>query len=62
MAAGIIYVIGVILGVKAVIEVLNEPISPVGKIITIALVLLTSWVGIAVYYLFLRGNLYKWFR
>ena len=62
MAATIIYVIGVILGVKAVIEILNEPINPVGKIITIALVLLTSWIGIAVYYLLLRGNLYKWFR
>jgi len=62
MVAGIVYVIGVILGVKAVIEILNEPINPVGKIITITLVLLTSWVGIAVYYLLLRGNLYKWFR
>ncbi len=62
MAATIIYVIGVILGVKAVFEIINEPINLMGKIITIAFVLLTSWVGIAVYYLLLRGNLYKWFR
>ena len=47
---------------KAVIEILHEPISNVGKAITIALVLLLSWVGIALYYLVLKGNLYKWFR
>lgn len=62
LGASIIYVLGVILGVKAVIEIFNEPIRPMGKIITTLLILLLSWIGIALYYLFLRGNLYKWFR
>lgn len=62
MAATIIYIVGVILGVMAVLEILNQPINLLGKIITIALVLLTSWIGIAVYYLLLRGNLTKWFK
>ena len=62
MFAVILYIIGIILAVKAVIEILHEPISNVGKAITIALVLLLSWVGIALYYLVLKGNLYKWFR
>ena len=55
-------IIGIILAVKAVIEILHEPISNAGKAITITLVLLLSWVGIALYYLVLKGNLYKLFR
>ena len=62
LAATIIYVVGVILGVVAVLEILSQPISLVSKIIVIAFVLITSWVGIAVYYLLLRGNLTRWFR
>lgn len=62
MFAVILYIIGIILAVKAVIEILHEPISNAGKAITITLVLLLSWVGIALYYLVLKGNLYKLFR
>jgi len=62
MALTIIYIVGVILGVMAVLEILGQPISLVGKVITIAFVLLTSWIGIIVYYLILRGNLTKWFN
>ncbi len=62
LAAGIIYVLGVILGVVAVLEILSQPISLLSKIIVIAFVLLASWVGIAVYYLLLRGNLTRWFK
>lgn len=62
MAAIIIMIVGVILGVVAVFEILGQPISLLGKIITIAFVLLTNWIGIAVYYIFLRGNLTRWFR
>ena len=62
LAATIIYVVGVILGVVAVLEILSQPISLVSKIIVIAFVLITSWVGIIVYYLLLRGNLTRWFK
>ena len=62
LAAPIIYVVGVILGVVAVLEILSQPISLVSKIIVIAFVLITSWVGIIVYYLLLRGNLTRWFK
>ena len=62
MAFTIIYIVGVILGVIAVFEILGQPINVLGKIITIVFVLLTSWIGIAVYYLLLRGNLTKWFK
>lgn len=62
MAATIIYVVGVILGVAAVLEILSQPINIFSKIVISILVVLTSWVGIAVYYLLLRGHLTNWFR
>ena len=62
MAFTIIYIVGVILGVVAVLEILGQPINLLAKILVIVFVLLTSWIGIAVYYLLLRGNLTKWFK
>ena len=62
MAASIIYVVGVILGVVAVLEILSQPINILSKILISILVVITSWVGITVYYLLLRGNLTRWFR
>jgi len=62
MIATIIYILGVILGVKAVLEIFREPISLIGKIIATIVVLVFSWIGIAIYYLFMRGNLTKWFK
>ncbi|MDY6436965.1 MAG: hypothetical protein SPK72_05275 [Bacteroidales bacterium] len=62
MAVTIAYVVGVILGVVAVLEILSQPINTFSKIIISILVVITSWVGIAVYYLLLRGNLTKYFR
>lgn len=62
MVATIVYVLGVILGVKAVLEIFREPISGAGKLIATLVVLLLSWFGIAIYYVFMRGNLTKWFK
>ena len=62
MAFRILYIVGVILGVLAVLEILNQPISLFNRILIIAFVLITSWVGIAIYYLVLRGNLTRWFN
>lgn len=62
MLGTIIYIIGVILGVKAVIEIFREPISGTGKIIATLVVLLLSWIGVAIYYVFMRGHLQKWFK
>ena len=62
MVATIIYVVGVILGVLAVLEILSQPINVLTKILISILVVITSWIGIAVYYLLLRGNLPKWFK
>ena len=58
----IIYVIGVVLAVLAVLDIIKKPISAVGKIITAVLVLATSWIGLAVYYLYAKDRLTKWFK
>ena len=58
----IIYFIGVVLAILAVIDIAQKPISLVGKIISIVLVLVTSWVGLAVYYLYAKNHLTEWFK
>jgi len=58
----IVYLLGVVLSVLAVIDILKKPISLVGKIICSVLVLSTSWIGLAVYFLFAKDRLTKWFK
>jgi len=58
----IIYIIGVVLSVVAVIDILKKPISLVGKIIAAVVVLATSWIGLAVYFLYAKDHLTEWFK
>ncbi len=58
----IIYIIGVVLAVLAVLDILKKPISTVGKIISAVLVVCTSWIGLAVYYLYAKNHLTEWFK
>ena len=58
----IIYIIGVVLAVLAVLDIIKKPISLVGKIISIVLVLITSWIGPAVYYRYAKDHLTEWFK
>jgi hypothetical protein len=60
--ATIIYLVGLVLAVLAVLDILKKPISLVGKVITAALVLLTSWLGLAVYYFYAKDHLTEWFK
>ena len=43
----IIYIIGLVLAILAVLDIFKKPISIVGKIICSVIVLVTSWVGLA---------------
>ena len=45
MIATIIYIIGIILCIKAVLEILKMNINIAGKAISIILLLVTSWIG-----------------
>ena len=58
----LLYVIGVVLSVLAVIDILKKPISAAGKLITALVVLLTSWIGLAVYYFYAKDHLTEWFK
>lgn len=60
--ASLIYIVGVVLSIIAVLDILKKPISLVGKIISAVLVLAFSWIGLLVYFLFARNRLTKWFK
>ena len=58
----IVYIIGVVLGVLAALDIAKKPISLVGKIISIVILLVTSWVGLAVYFLWAKNHITTWFK
>lgn len=60
--SALVYIAGVVLSVLAVIDILKKPISLVGKIISAVIVLATSWIGLAVYYLYAKNHLTEWFK
>ena len=62
MIGFIIWIIGVVLTIKAAIEIWNLNVDPVKKIVVIVLLVLTSWLGIAVYYLVAKGKLATWLK
>ncbi|MBR2456787.1 MAG: hypothetical protein IKB31_06460 [Bacteroidaceae bacterium] len=58
----IIWLLGIVLCVMAILDVLKKNITGTGKIITIIVLLLTSWIGLAVYYLYAKDHLQEWFK
>ena len=58
----IIWIVGVVLTIKAAIEIWNLKVDPVKKIVVIVLLVLTSWIGIAVYYLVAKDKLATWLK
>lgn len=62
MLGFIIWIIGVVLTIKAAIEIWNLNVDSVKKIVVIVLLVLTSWIGIAVYYLVAKDKLATWLK
>ena len=62
MLGSILYIVGIVLAVLAVIDIFKKPISLVGKIICAVIVLATSWIGLAVYYLYAKDHITSWFK
>lgn len=58
----IIYIVGLVLTILAVLDIFKKPISTGDKIISSVVVLLTSWIGLAVYYLYAKDHLTEWFK
>ena len=57
MIGFIIWIIGLILAIKAVLEIMKWNVDGVKKLLVAILVFLTSWIGLAVYYFWGRDNL-----
>lgn len=59
MISFIIWIIGLVLCIKAVLEILKWPVDGAKRILVAIVILLTSWVGLAIYYFWGRENLPK---
>ena len=60
--ATIVYLAGLVLAILAVVDIFKKPISIVGKVITAVIVVVTSWLGLAVYFLYAKNHLTEWFK
>lgn len=57
MIGFIIWIIGLILAIKAVLEIMKWKVDGAKKLLVAILVLLTSWIGLIFYYFWGRDNL-----
>ena len=62
MIGTIIWLIGVFCAIWCVMDIFKKNISTAGKVIASIVVLLTSWLGFAVYYFYDKDDLQEWFR
>ncbi len=62
MIAFICWVIGLVLSIKAALEIYHLEGDLLKKVLFIVLVLLCSWLGLAVYYLFARDKMPEWVK
>lgn len=58
----ILYIIGLVCAIWCVLDIWKKPISVAGKIICSLAILLTSWIGLAVYYFWARNHVTEWFK
>ena len=56
----IIWLVGTILAIKAVLEVFKKNISTGWKIIWSVHLLVTGWIGLAVYYFYAKDKIEGW--
>lgn len=62
MIGVIIWIVGMILTIKAVFEIAFYDVALWKRIITIIILVATSWVGLIVYYLFAKGRMENWLK
>ena len=58
----ILYIVGLVCAIWCVLDIFKKKITLPGKIISTVVVLLTSWLGIALYYFWARHHLTTWFK
>lgn len=62
MVGFIIWLVGLILTIKACLEIWKLPVDGVKKLLAIIVLLITSWVGLLVYYFFAKDKLAGWLK
>lgn len=62
MIGFIIWIVGLVLTVKAALEVWKLNADAVKKLVVIVLLLLTNWLGLAFYYLYGRDKMAGWLK
>lgn len=62
MIGFIVWLVGVILTIKAAIEIWNLNVDAVKKLLAIILLLLTSWLGLAFYYFYGKDKMADWLK
>ncbi len=55
-----IYILGLVLTVMAAVDIWKINADGIKKLVVIVLLLLTSWIGIAFYYLYAKDKLAGW--
>jgi len=58
----IIWIIGLVLTVKAAIEILQLDAALEKKLLAAILVVITSWLGLAVYYFYAKERMSEWLK
>ena len=62
MLALIIWIVGLVLTIKACLEIWKLPVDGAKKLLVIIALLLTSWVGLIIYYFFAKNKLTDWLK
>lgn len=62
MLATIIWAIGFVLSIMAILDICKLNVDLVKKIVVIVILLLTNWIGLAVYYLYAKDRLAGWLK
>lgn len=58
----IIWVVGLILTIKAALEIWKLNADAVKKLLAIILIVLTSWLGLAFYYFYGKDKMADWLK
>ena len=62
MIALLIWIVGLILTIKACLEIGKLPVDGVKKLLAIIVLLITSWIGLLVYYFYAKDKLTDWLK
>ena len=62
MIGTIIWLIGLILTIKAALEIWKVGADTVKKILAIVVLLITSWIGLLFYYFYAKDKIADWLK